>query len=339
MINIALEKPDFLDNLQYLSTMLKGKLTKNHLSIPSSAGEGYIWAEKTPSGMSVMVTETTMKETFSYIQLPASYPYFVLQFNEITPLVENTSNTRSRLSKHDFNVVQTSVVLCDSSKAITYAFPEKVKLRSVKFIFNYDHLKSLLGNEITSQIVSETFPAVIRNVKVDPIDTIYRVTLDDLLMEKIDHPLRMNFIQNRVLLLLEKFILKLYQKKHAHVGKVSRSNEDEISRLMKVEGLLVRDFSMAPPTIDELSRISAMSPTKLKNDFKHVYGLPIYEYYQKNRMLRAKSLLLEGKYSIKEVGMKVGYSNLSHFANTFKKEFGILPSELTFKDGMLVYNA
>jgi AraC-like DNA-binding protein len=55
-------------------------------------------------------------------------------------------------------------------------------------------------------------------------------------------------------------------------------------------------------------------------------------------MLKAKSLLLEGQYSIKEVGMLVGYSNLSHFANTFKKEFGILPSELTSKDGMLVYN-
>jgi len=148
----------------------------------------------------------------------------------------------------------------------------------------------------------------------------------------------MNFIQNRVLLLLEKFILKLYQRKHVAVGKV-KSNEDELTRLMKVEGLLVRDFSVAPPTIGELSRISAMSPTKLKNDFKNVYGMPIYEYYQKNRMLRAKSLLLEGKFSIKEVGMKVGYSNLSHFANTFKKEFGFLPSELAVKDGMLVYNA
>ena len=128
--------------------------------------------------------------------------------------------------------------------------------------------------------------------------------MNDFLVEKIDHPLRMNFIQNRILLLLEKFIIKLYQRKEVTAGKV-KSNEDEIARLMKVEGLLVRDFSIAPPTIDELSRISAMSPTKLKNDFKQVYGMPIYEYYQKNRMLRGKIAVVEGKYSIKEVGIMV----------------------------------
>jgi AraC-like DNA-binding protein len=92
---------------------------------------------------------------------------------------------------------------------------------------------------------------------------------------------------------------------------------------------------MTPPNINYLSRISAMSPTKLKTDFKRLYGVPIYEYYQKNRMQRAKNLLLEGKHSIKEVGIKVGYSNLSHFAGSFKKEFGILPSEMLAKDGAL----
>ena len=81
-----------------------------------------------------------------------------------------------------------------------------------------------------------------------------------------------------------------------------------------------------------------MSPTKLKNDFKRMYGLPIYEYRQKNRMLKAKSMLLMGKFSIKEVGSMVGYKNLSHFAQAFKKEFNILPSEMHDKDGVLVYN-
>jgi AraC-like DNA-binding protein len=55
-------------------------------------------------------------------------------------------------------------------------------------------------------------------------------------------------------------------------------------------------------------------------------------------MIKAKSLLMLREYSIKEVGIMVGYSNLSHFANSFKKEFGFLPSELATRDGVLVYN-
>ena len=47
---------------------------------------------------------------------------------------------------------------------------------------------------------------------------------------------------------------------------------------------------------------------------------------------------MEGSYTSKEVGMKIGYSNLSHFAAAFKKEFGILPSELLAKDGALMYS-
>jgi AraC-like DNA-binding protein len=99
-----------------------------------------------------------------------------------------------------------------------------------------------------------------------------------------------------------------------------------------VESLLVKDFSGTPPTITALSKIATMSPTKLKKDFKSMYGLPIYEYYQKNRMMRAKSLLLSGNFAVKEVGMMVGYSNLGHFAASFKKEFGVLPSEMVTND-------
>jgi AraC-like DNA-binding protein len=71
-----------------------------------------------------------------------------------------------------------------------------------------------------------------------------------------------------------------------------------------------------------------MSVSKLKSTFKKVYGTGIYEYYQKNRMLKAKAMLLTGKYNVKEVGTQLGYTNLSNFSLAFKKEFGILPSEV-----------
>src|SRR3712207_7112967 len=60
----------------------------------------------------------------------------------------------------------------------------------------------------------------------------------------IRRPPRSTLFPYTTLFRSEKFILKLYQRKHhAHAGK-AKSNDDEISRLMKVEGLLVRDFSV-----------------------------------------------------------------------------------------------
>ena len=42
----------------------------------------------------------------------------------------------------------------------------------------------------------------------------------------------------------------------------------------------------------------------------------------------AKEVLETQRYSIKQIAQEMGYSNLSNFTIAFKKEFGILPSEL-----------
>jgi AraC-like DNA-binding protein len=105
-------------------------------------------------------------------------------------------------------------------------------------------------------------------------------------------------------------------------------SNDDIMRLQKVEQELLKDFSNAPPGISKLAKMAAMSPSKLKNTFKEIYGLPIYQYFQKHRMNKAKAMLLSNKYNVKEVGMEVGYSNLSNFAKAFKKSFDQLPSDI-----------
>lgn len=102
---------------------------------------------------------------------------------------------------------------------------------------------------------------------------------------------------------------------------------EEIKRLIMVESCLVRDFSAPPPTISSLSRMAAMSATSLKNKFKKMYGTSLYDYFQKNRMRQAKILMLTRKHSIREVGLQLGYSNLSNFSIAFKKEFKRLPSQ------------
>jgi len=71
-----------------------------------------------------------------------------------------------------------------------------------------------------------------------------------------------------------------------------------------------------------------MSESKLKKLFKQSFGMGLYEYYQKNRMHISKELILSGKYSISEIGTKLGYQNLGNFSTAFKKEFNCLPSQV-----------
>jgi AraC-like DNA-binding protein len=74
--------------------------------------------------------------------------------------------------------------------------------------------------------------------------------------------------------------------------------------------------------------MAMMSSTKLKAKFKEVYGMKLYEYYNRNRLLKAKEMITGGRTTIKEAAYSIGFSNLSNFSRAFKKEFGFLPGQI-----------
>lgn len=275
-----------------------------------------------------MLGNTIFKEDLYLHRIPSSnHQFFILQFNE-TFSVNDLQEGRQH-DKDVQRIQQNMVLLTNSLVQSRYLLPAYTRVRTVKLIFEKQHLLNLLKQDVVDTFVSQYFAQMVKKVTTEAIDAGYRVLLNDVLRNNDEHPLKFTFMQTRVLLLLERFLVHFMTRLQEDEKSPSlRMKDDEISRLIKVESLLVKDFSVAPPTINELSKISAMSPTKLKKDFKAMYGLPLYEYFQKNRMMRAKDLLMEEKYAIKEVGMMVGYANLGHFAASFKKEFGILPSEL-----------
>ncbi len=83
----------------------------------------------------------------------------------------------------------------------------------------------------------------------------------------------------------------------------------------------------ALPTIKELAKFVGFSESKLKRNFKHTFGKSIHRYGQYKRMKKAQKILETKDYNISEIAYEVGYSNVSHFSNAFKKHFGQTPSQ------------
>src|SRR5581483_8511112 len=105
------------------------------------------------------------------------------------------------------------------------------------------------------------------------------------------NPLRLAIIQNRIMLLIERFFLRLYQRRKTSFLNIPLSKAD-IQRVMQVEATLTKDIFEPAPTISELARMVSISESKLKKDFKLIYGIPVYEYFQKARMQAARDKLL-----------------------------------------------
>jgi len=319
---------DYKGLVNLLARTFNLPVNEGSLLLTEPLGKGFFSAFNLPGGISVLVSETVFNSGITMHRTAvAGHPNFILQFNQSSQ-PEKELNYNSSGEQHVYNLGKQAILLTSSLTNSKFIFPPKAHIRSVKIMFGYDFLCEFAGKELADKFLTNYFSIQLKNSNPEPIGTDYRVIMDELIKERIEHPFRQKFVHNRALQLLEKLVTGFIDKLENN-NQFIKLKDDEINRLMKVESMLIKDFSGVPPVIATLSKVAAMSPTKLKRDFKAMYGLPIYEYYQKNRMLRAKTLLMAGKYAIKEVGIMVGYTNLGHFAGSFKKEFGVLPSEIS----------
>lgn len=88
----------------------------------------------------------------------------------------------------------------------------------------------------------------------------------------------------------------------------------------------IQEHLYAPPTIMELSKIVGMNQSKLKHLFKKIMGNTVFGYLQQLRMSEAKRYLQDSRLSIEEIGILVGYKNVSNFSAAFKNVYGVSPS-------------
>ena len=99
----------------------------------------------------------------------------------------------------------------------------------------------------------------------------------------------------------------------------------EASRLLLAHDLLLAELDHAW-TIREISLKVGLNEKKLKAGFRDRFGLPIYAFLQRTRLERARVLMENGKTSVTDAALQVGYTNPSHFARLFRREFGLAPS-------------
>ncbi|WP_067145007.1 helix-turn-helix domain-containing protein [Pseudotamlana agarivorans] len=108
----------------------------------------------------------------------------------------------------------------------------------------------------------------------------------------------------------------------------------DYSKITKCELMISKQLSKPFIGIDALAKALNISSSKLKMDFKSVYGTSILQYNIDKKMELARHLTLNTTMQIKHIAKEVGYESSSKFSATFKKKHGKLPSEL--RSGSLV---
>ncbi|EHI96826.1 transcriptional regulator, AraC family [Clostridium sp. DL-VIII] len=84
-------------------------------------------------------------------------------------------------------------------------------------------------------------------------------------------------------------------------------------------------------TLEELSKVTHLSPNHFSRVFRTVSGLSPMEFLNRMRVQKAAQLLLNTDKTITEIAMNTGFNDGNYFSRSFKKYRGETPSEFREK--------
>lgn len=97
--------------------------------------------------------------------------------------------------------------------------------------------------------------------------------------------------------------------------------------LEKAKKIVLDNLDNITFSVDDFCKEMLMSRSNLHLKMKAITGESTIEFIKKIRFSEATKLLKEGRYSVSEISIMVGFNTASYFTTSFKKYFGILPSE------------
>lgn len=322
---IRFKQKNFKTWIQELSQATGIKAKNNLVTLTETLGSGYCFAD-------------SIDRTFSYVMMN-------IELNDDCTLHRVSNNQMGLLIFFNQTQISDYIRLRHKKDSLTDSFNKKrsnifVSSTNTELEVNYRAGSKLkrLGIYLSPQWIADHFDA---NTKLQVelltsqgLELIEKLHINQEIQEKLDRIFDTQFtsepdrlaLKSRIILLLEYFF-STYLNESLVIKNKKIIPDEDITRLRNIEALLVDEETEKFPSIIKLARIAQMSSTKLKQRFKQVYGYRLYEFYNKQRLEKARELIIQG-ITPKEAGYTIGFSDVSNFTKAFKKEYGFTPGIL-----------
>ncbi|MDQ1096340.1 MULTISPECIES: helix-turn-helix transcriptional regulator [Chryseobacterium] len=125
----------------------------------------------------------------------------------------------------------------------------------------------------------------------------------------------------------ELFLLQLQQNRTLASGRSMTIRNSEKDKFQYAKQLIEHHTDQFL-TVSELAQQSGLTPRKLMQGFKELFGCTVYQHIKHVKMQTARTLLMDTDKHINEIARDVGYQNAQHFITAFKRNFGISPGKM-----------
>ena len=138
------------------------------------------------------------------------------------------------------------------------------------------------------------------------------------------------FIRIQKLIAIRQRLQERYKNESVNIdlssSKLNFQKEDNF--ITQIKSFILDNLDNQQLNVDLIGQQFAISRMQLYRKLRALTNQPVANFIRSIRLKKAKELLLQKELNIAEVAYRTGFSSPSHFTRTFKKEFGIPPSQL-----------
>jgi AraC-like DNA-binding protein len=313
----------FIDFAESLSkaTGENVRIENNHLVFPPTLAEGRYEFYELTDGIAVLLTDCSFfKELKLHRRAVAGNDHYKVLFN--------ISNVPVILSKQSGRIVNLSssfaeAILFSSHSTEVSFFPGvNQRMRTVQLIFH----RSWALNHLMKNIIPLSVSRMQRFANYSPMQFTTNLDLksydlvEEMLSDTVPSYTAANYLEGCAIQLMALFFNSVIDEELGEERIVS----DDAMRIIQLKENIEVNIEEPIPTMDEAAKVCLMSRTRFAVMFKSLYDNNYATYFLELRMTKAAELLSEGN-SVTDVGHKIGYSNIGHFAKVFKEHFGVTP--------------
>jgi len=312
MMEIKIKETGFL---AVFAELIGGVVENGILKIPQDKGKGYLRGFRLDNTIGMIVSNYEFNDNLLARRFgnQNSLKRILFQFNNIFPDHESKNY-------YSVNNLPSIQVFKGQLSSETF-YPGQTKFKSIAIGIDSIKLKELLGsnqdNQIFKNIVENEHPVIFEEIISPKIQAIAL----EIIESDIPDSLTDFYFKIKAEELICLTLKELCKRENATIQTI---NEIDAQKIYRIRDKILAEIDN-PPVLKELSQLIGMSESKFKRLFKQIFGVSFFYYYQVFRMKKAAKLLKENKYTVSEVGYKLGFSNLSHFAKVFQQHTGIKP--------------
>ena len=326
MVRFRYVVKDFEKFIDDWGRFLEIKPDNHYLSLPPHLGTGYFYGKVINDAMSFLVMKAKFNDDIILDREADSETSLLLYFIQVDSTGLYRVTTDVDQVEYNGNVKRRNVFISSTNYPIQIRYSKGTELKLIGIYFKHSLLRRFLKKDVFHYL-QEYSQSRLQNRDKRVIAKEEAVLLPAIFQTNIHDEFGQIVLYNRILLLVEKVLNRLLITEMP-IAKAKKIKEEDMDGLKEVESILSEKELEKFPSINNLSRVALMSSSKLKKRFKEVYGMKLYEFYNHNRLSKAKKWIETGETNIKEDAYIIGFSNLINFSKAFKKEFGYLPSQL-----------